>query len=61
MRVVGLEGLYMRFHLGQNEIFSIRSLVNFITVNMRYPEMKLTHCGFYFTAVILKEMKFHFG
>ena len=30
MQVVGLEGLYVRFHLGQNEIFSIRRLVNLL-------------------------------
>ena len=30
MQVVGFEGLYVRFHVGQNEIFSIRRLVNLL-------------------------------
>ena len=55
-----LEGIYMRFYFGRNEIFQVG--VSSIFYNCLHEILQNeTHWDCYFTAVKLTEMKFHFG
>ena len=52
--------VYMKIHFGRNDIFSIRCMVNLLHL-FTWNTQNESHCWCYFIAVILTEMKFHFG
>ena len=55
-----VEGVYMRFHFRQNEIFYF-GVWSISSSCLHDTTRNETHCGCYFTAVILTGMKIHFG
>ena len=55
------KGVYVRFHFGRSEIFSIQCLWSISFNCLHEITRNETHFGCYFIVAILTEIKFHFG